>query len=314
MMKSPQRILAGLLLSLVAHAAAAVNITFDYTYDTTGFFANAAAKNTLNQAGAYLGSRLQDQLTAITSGGVNDFTAKFFNPSDPNTATSNVSLPNSSVAANTILVYVGASNLGATTLGIGGFGGFAASGTQAFLDNASTRGQAGALATPTNPATDFGPWGGALGFNSSNTSWYFDQDTSSVEAFTGFDFFSVAVHELGHLLGVGLADSWFTNVSGTNFNGAYSSAVHGGPVPLADLNANHWAAGTKGSIGSMQDAAMGPNIAAGQRTYFTPLDFAALKDIGWEVSPAPVPLPGALVLLFSGLSLMFAWGKRRALV
>ena len=66
--------------------------------------------------------------------------------------------------------------------------------------------------------------------------------------------------------------------------------------------------------GSSREAAMGPNITAGQRNYFTDLDFAALKDIGWEVSPAPVPVPGALVLLFSGLSLMVAWGKRNASV
>ena len=219
------------------------------------------------------------------------------------------------MAANTILVYVGASNLGSTTLGVGAPGGFAASGTQAFVDNASSRGQAGALVTPPTRATDFGPWGGALGFNSTNTPWYFDQDTSSVEAFTGFDFFSVAVHELGHLLGIGTADSWVakTNVNGTIFNGAFSSAVHGSPVPLADPA--HWAAGTMGMYnGTTQEAAMGPNIAAGKRSYFTDLDFAALKDIGWQVSATPVPVPGALVLLLSGLSVMVAWGKRRALV
>ena len=312
-MKTPQRILAILLLSAVAQSASAVSIVFDYSYDTTGFFTDAARKNTLNQAGAYLGNRLQDNLTAISSGGGNNFTAKFFNPSDPNTASSDVSLSNSSVAANVIRVYVGASNLGGTTLGIGGPGGSAVSGTtQDFLDNASARGQTGALATT---PTDFGPWGGALGFNSINTTWYFDQNTSNVEAFNGFDFFSVAVHELGHLLGVGTADSWKNQISSTNFNGAFSSAVHGGPVPLAD--GGHWAVGTMGIYnGNSQEAAMGPNIAAGQRNYFTDLDFAALQDIGWEVSPAPapVPLPGALVLLFSGLSLMFAWGKRSALV
>ena len=312
MMKTPQRILAVLLLTAIAQSASAISIVFDYSYDTNGFFADAARKNTLNQAGAYLGNRLQDNLTAITSnspGGSNNFTAKFFNPSDPNTVASDVSIPKASVAADVVRVYVGASNLGGTTLGIGGPGGYGASGSQAFLDNVASRGQTGALA---KPATDFGPWGGSLGFNSTGTNYYFDQDTSTVESFTGFDFFSVAVHELGHLLGIGTADSWFTNVSGLNFNGKFSTAVHGGSVPLADVG--HWAVGTKGSIGSMQDAAMGPNIAAGQRNYFTPLDFAALKDIGWEVSPAPVPLPGALVLLFSGLSLMVAWGKRSASV
>ena len=312
-MKTPQRILAVLLLLTIAQSASAISIVFDYSYDTNGFFADAGRRNTLNQAGAYLGNRLQDNLTAITSdspGGLNNFTAKFFNPSDPNTPANNVAIPYASVAANVIHVYVGGSSLGTTTLGIGGPGGVDASGTPEFVNNAVSRGQAGALA---KPATDFGPWGGSIGFNSTNTNYYFDQDTNTVESFMGFDFFSVAVHELGHVLGIGTADSWFTYVSGNNFNGAFSSAVHGSPVPLADL-AQHWAAGTKGSMGSMQDAAMGPNIAPGQRSYFTDLDFAALKDIGWQVSPAPVPVPGALVLLFSGLSLMVAWGKRNASV
>ena len=32
---------------------------------------------------------------------------------------------------------------------------------------------------------------------------------------------------------------------------------------------------------------MDPDIAAGVRSRFTELDFAAMKDIGWEVSPVP---------------------------
>ena len=307
MMKTSQRILAVLLFSTIAQSASAISIVFDYSYDTNGFFADAARQNTLNQAGAYLGNRLKDNLTAITSGGSDNFTANFSNPSDPTNSASAVSIPNASVAANVIRVYVGASDLGGTTLGIGGPGGFGATGSsQAYLDNVASRGQTGALV---NPATDFGPWGGALGFNSVNTPWYFDQDINSVESFSGFDFFSVAVHELGHLLGIGTANSWSNQISNGNFTGAFSSAAHGGSVPLA--NGAHWAMGMTGMYeGSSRETAMGPNITAGQRNYFTDLDFAALKDIGWEVSPAPVPLPGALVLLFSGLSLMVAWGKR----
>ena len=44
MMKAPQRILAVLLLSAVAHSAAAVSIVFDYSYDSGGFFADTAQK------------------------------------------------------------------------------------------------------------------------------------------------------------------------------------------------------------------------------------------------------------------------------
>ena len=312
-MKTPQRILAVLLLLTIAQSASAISIVFDYSYDTNKFFTDPLRKNTLNQAGAYLGNRLQDQLTAINSGAGNNFTEVFFDPSNPS---SKKSLSNQSVAANDIYVYVGASNLGTSTLGIGGAGGTGACCTQAFADNVAGRGQTGALApTP----TDFGPWGGSLGFNSS-TNWYFDTDASTLEAIPGFDFFTVAVHELGHLLGIGTAGSWDAKISmDTNknafFTGQASQAAHGGaPVPL-DADKAHWLAGATGLVsGSIQEAAMGPSIAPGQRKYFTDLDFAALKDIGWQVSPAPVPLPGALVLLFSGLSLMFAWGRRSALV
>ena len=124
MMKTPQRVLAVLLLSAVAQAASAVSIVFDYSYDASGFFADAARQNTLNQAGAYLGNRLKDNLTAITSVGSDNFTANFSNPSDPTNSASAVSISNSSVGANEIHVYVGASDLGGSTLGIGGPGGF----------------------------------------------------------------------------------------------------------------------------------------------------------------------------------------------
>lgn len=305
-MKIHRRFLFSALLALAAQPAYAISITFDYSYDTGGFF-DATQRSTLDQAGAYLGSRLQDSLTAINSGGSNDFTATFFNPSATASA---VSLPSFDVAANAIRVYVGASDLGAATLGSGGPGGYSVSGDADFLTNAQSRGQTGALVTP---PTDFGPWGGAIGFNAAS-NWYFDTDANTVERFSGYDFFSVAVHELGHVLGFGTSASWDAKVSGQTFTGDFSKAAYGGAVPL-DSDLAHWAAGTMGSYnGSPQETAMESGIAAGQRKYFTGLDFAALQDVGWQASATPVPLPGALVLLFSGISFLAVWGKRRAVV
>lgn len=300
-MKPHSRFLVSFVLAFSVQPAYAISITFDYSYDTNRFFADASRKNTLVQAGTYLESRLQDQLTAINSSGSNDFTAKFSNPSNFSSA---VSIPSFDVAANDIRVYVGASDLGSNTLGTGGPGGFSVSGDQAFVTNAQTRGQDGVLASP---PTDFGPWGGAIGFNSTS-NWYFDQDALSVESFNDFDFFSVAVHELGHIIGFGTSASWDADVSGQSYTGEFSRATYGGAIPL-DPDLAHWAEGTIGNT------AMEPVLAAGQRRYFTDLDFAGLRDVGWEVTtPVPVPLPGALVLLFSGMSLLTVWAKRQPAV
>lgn len=303
-MKNHHRVsaLAAAVFAVWCQGAAAVSIVFDYSYDSSGFFADATRRSTLAQAGSYLGSRLSDSLTAITSQGVNSFDAVFSNPTNSSTVTLN----NYNVASNTLVVYVGAQNLGSSTLAFGGPGGYSASGTQSFIDNVASRGQAGALATP---ATDFGPWGGEITFNSTVGNWYFDTNTSTVEPFSGVDFFSVAVHELGHVLGVGTSDSWTTFTSGSNFVGPHSMSAFGGAVPLnSDLA--HWAAGTTSSVnGSPQTAIMVPTIPSGTRRYYTNLDFAGLEDIGWQVTP--VPLPAASWLLGSSLIGLLAVGRRK---
>ncbi len=293
--------LAAVIFAIWGQGVSALTISFDYSYDSSGFFNDAVRRSTLQQAGSYLGSRLSDNLTAITSAGGNSFNPTFFNPSNA----SSESLTNYSVAADTLVVFVGAQNLGGS-LGQGGPGGFSASGTQAFLDIVAARGQLGALAaTP----TDFGPWGGSISFDNSGTNWYFDTNVNTVESFSGFDFFSVAVHELGHVLGAGTSDSGYRYLSGSTFVGPNSMAAYGGPVPL-NSGSDHWAEGVLSTVnGSPQEAAMTPSIGAGERKYFTDLDFAGMKDLGWQVTA--VPLPAALWLLVSGLMGLAAISRRK---
>jgi len=299
--------LAGVVLLAASQSTEAVVINFDYTYDG-GFFSgsNASRRDILDAAGGFLGGILTDSLTAITSGGINNFSAVFQRP-DTGASTT---LSNFSVAADTLTVFVGGQTMGAGNLGYGGYGGYSVSGTQDFLTNATQRGQSNATSGPS--ATDFAPWGGQLTFSSS-ANWYFDTDLSTTETFTGNDFYSVALHELGHLLGLGSSDSWDNQASGSGFTGANAVAAYGGNVPL-EGDKVHWLEGTKSTAnGIEQEAAMDPTLRVGTRKVFTQLDLAALKDAGWQVSVTAVPVPSA-VWLFGSALLGFIASKRKQLL
>ncbi len=268
-------LVAGLVFSTTT-AAHALTIDIDYSLDTNGFFGVQARRDTLRDAADFFESILTDDLDAIIPDGVNSWSMNFAHPATGSLHTIN----NPSVAADTLVIYVGGRNLGGTRLGIGGPGGWSASGYQDWFDTLDFRGE-----TP-NSNLDFAPWGGMLAFDSVGTNWYFDSDTSTDESFAGTDFYSVAIHEMGHILGYGTSDSWYYDVSGGYFYGADSMAVNGGPVELYDYDA-HWDDYTYSTIGGAGsfEAAMGPYIASGDRQRFTDLDVAGLSDIGWDVIP-----------------------------
>jgi hypothetical protein len=306
-MRQSRSLLAGLWCAIVVPSAQGIDIQFDYTYDSSNFFnGNLQRQNALNAAAQVFESRLTDNLTAITPSGGNTWTATFRNPSTGVTET----VTDRSIAAGVIVVYAGARDLSGGTLGIGGPGGFMVSGTsQSFIDSVVLRGQIGADDTP---PTDFGPWGGSIAFDSFEP-WYFDLDPSTIEAFPSQpDFYSVAVHELAHLLGFGTAESWDALVSAGNFNGPKSMALNGGLAVTLSGDLSHWAENTTSDVLSPvmrldQEAAMDPTIFDGSRKYFTELDFAGLDDIGWTV----IPEPATAVLLLSGAGFV-ALRRRRA--
>ncbi len=273
------KLLAMGVLGTGMQQAQATSIVFDYGYDSNSFFDTQAKKDVLEAAGSFFSSRLNDSLSAIDSAGNNHFNANF---SNPGVTGSTVTINDFNVAANTLTVFAGGRAIAGSTIGIGGPGGYGASGSQAFFDSFD-RGQADV------GTTDFAPWGGAITFDT-GALWYFDSDVSTVESFSGNDFYSVAIHELGHLLGIGTADSWDNLVSSGSFIGSASNAVYGGDVPL-HLDDSHWADGTMSLVDAQdaQDVAMGPSITTGTRKYFTDLDLAGLTDVGWEVSAVPVP-------------------------
>ncbi len=289
-----------------AQQVSALTIDIDYSYDNNNFFDTQLKRNVLDAAASYFESRITDNLGAISSGGSNQFNVSFFDPSSG----SSTSINDFSVAEDTLVVFAGGRDIAGSTIGEGGFGGYFGSGTEAFFDAAISRNQGDGSINSVQGSTafDFATWGGSISFDSS-TSWYFDPDVSTVEAFSGNDFFSVALHEIAHLLGLGSADSWDNLISGGLFTGTESSDVNGGDVVLASTGA-HWAEGTLSLVdGISQEAAMDPTIVTGTRKYFTTLDEAALTDIGWEVTA--VPVPPAVYLFASALLGMSRFRKAK---
>ncbi len=297
-----------LAISLAAVDAEALSIRLDYSFDDLGFFDDPVRRTVLEVAADVFAGRIQDTLTPIIPGGGNQFSARFMNPATRTTAV----VDNFFVSQDEIVVFVGgfAGGAGTSVLASAGGGGFSAGGSQAFLDNVIARGQLGALAPV---PTDYAIWGGSMTFNI-DKPWHFDTDPNTFESFDGLaDFYSVAVHELAHVIGFGQAESWDALIVDNAFTGTDSQEVFGGPVPLFRGDLAHWAEGTKGTVdGVPQEASMDPTIGRGERKHLTDLDWAALADIGWEISdlvitpppPAtPPPIIGLPNFSLSGLNL-----------
>lgn len=291
---------AALLVMLSAQAQANIDIQFDYSYDTNNFFSDTSRKTVLESAANVFESRFSDSLTAITSSGSNGFDPVYFNPSNPSaTALTN---NNDSFSANVIRVYAGGFDFTSGTLGSGGAGGYSCSGFSGFCDGAAQRGQGEVSG---KNAIDVAPWGGSISFDSAGTNWYFGATTIGLDN-SEFDFYSVAVHELAHLLGYGGSDSFSNLIIGTNFVGTAAGTV------ALNNGKDHWTNGTLSTFnGTSQEAAMTPSLANGTRKHFTELDFAAMQDIGWQVTP--VPEADTWAMLLAGLGLVgFATRRRLA--
>lgn len=275
----------------------ALAIQFDYSLDG-GFFDDQDRRNRLQQAANFYTS-FTDSLSSINSSSADpsnadQWSVQFNNPSD---LASQVQRHNLSVSADTLTVYVGGSAMGSSVLGFGTTGTlFNVSGSSDFTDSVFTRGQDNATGVS---ATDYGTWGGAISFNS-DVNWFWGEASAGLDNSSN-DFLTTAAHELGHLLGYGSADSWFSQIDSGLFSGDASIASYGGLVPIGP---GHWAEGVMSTYNGIdQETMMDPTTPSGIRQLPTDLDYAGLKDIGWEVQK--VPLPAAAWLMISGLGALF---------
>ncbi|WP_432798307.1 PEP-CTERM sorting domain-containing protein [Poriferisphaera sp. WC338] len=280
--------------------ANAIDINFDYRFDTQGMFSDPTRRAAL-EAAATVYDRFTDNLLAINPDAQNTWSLSINRPDGGG----NVTLNNLNVNAQSITVFVGGWGFHPSVLGWAGAGNITnVSGSIAWQQTIQARGQLGAL--DPNP-TDYGVWGGAITFNK-NVDWHFDLNTDPAE--NQQDFLTTAMHEIGHILGFGEAASWGQHIQGDaengyTFHGQNSLDLIGHPIAL-DRYGSHWAEGTYSVIdGNLQETAMDPSTPRGQRQWMTDLDYAGFADIGWEI-PEPT-----VAFVFMSCSLLLL-GRHRS--
>lgn len=299
-----------------------LEIELDYSLDTYGFFGETGSQEraALRAVADFYESILQDDLEPIDAeafGGNVSWSARI---SHPGTGAS-YEIPNLVVPRDTLIVYAGGQPL--ASAGRGGAGGFRASGNQAWFDHIQARGETNPDGSPAHGegALDFGPWGGQITFDTERT-WNFSLTERREDGSWGSDFVPTALHELGHLLGLGSSsDSWQTHTDTSDpaapvFRGPHAVASFGGPVPMQPSTyPSHWQ--DDGACvyplghdpdngrnvlsltleqfgvpaGVEQIARMDPSsCATGTRLrVFTELDVAALQDVGWDIEMGSAP-------------------------
>ena len=280
-----RRTLAIAILSALAWSCAsfvgAVEIFFDYTYDELGFFDDPSRREVLETAADHV-NRYVDSLSAITSSTGQSW--QIF-PALPPSGSNNF-IPGPEVPADTVHIIVGGNDILPTlTLAETSLPGPIPTPEGGDWEQlVSHRGQLGALESP---ATDYGPWGGVIMFNSDEANWHFGLTTEGLNS-EKTDLLTVVMHELMHIMGVGPVGPWTDHLAengGTEFFvGQHSLAVGSENNPDLELfDTGHWARGTLSTIaGSPQPALMNPIVQPGTRKYPTALDRAAMRDVGWQ--------------------------------
>ena len=263
---------------------------------------------------------------------------------DPSTNV-DVTLTTPSLAANTVKIFIGVDELSGSTLGKGGSNGvqtrlggsgFGSEWTAALAtaaenyNNGISRGAGPVINSSTGAATLGGvtaPYAFNVGLGMGkfsldvdtdnngtkdsaselNDYWHFDHTTAVPN--DKFDLYTVALHEILHVLGVGVSDTWDDQYDGfVSWTGSEAIAANGTGSNLIDIGGGHISGSTSSirlSDNQIQEAVMTPSINAGERRELTELDAAFLIDLGYTTVPEP-----SSALLLGSASVLLLLRKR----
>ena len=354
----PRSLASGLIvLAALAGSATAVNIQIDYTYDDNHFFdaatpdgqaARAALQAVADRYSCLIGSvpvAVAPRNPSYPGDGswrvgfTHPSTGQPFQISTSDSAATDplVNLsgrPAADVYDNTFslqssqwILYPGGSPL---------TGAVAEAGTGTGLNYTTVfNDPTGPLRRGIGEITSLPVWGGSATFdNDGSTNWHFDHTTAAGPG--EIDFYSVALHEVGHVFGVGTGWQDFSSLvdpPSDSYSGAAANAAYQADNNTTDLLSvedgaggnYHWAEGAYQSFphtacgpashvdpNSLQDLIMEPILnlsAAAARFELTNVDVAALEDVGWAI----VPEPGTGMMTWLGLGgVALACRRRRS--
>jgi hypothetical protein len=236
-------------------------IQLDYRYDRAGFFADPIRKQALEGACRIWGRLISDSFANVPK----DTFIKVRDPEKPNDPALSLNIE---YEIDDLLVFVGSADLPQGVTG--------SSSPTAGLSGISDAQLAASLDQRFNgPA--FQPWTAWITFDTT-TSFHFDPnpELGAAVAAGKIDFVSVALHELGHVLGFGTAEAFKSKIVNKTFTGAKAQALFGGPLPLTNDLAHVPNASAVGARRMLMDQ----SDSAGVRYLPSPLDQAALEDLG----------------------------------
>lgn len=311
------------------------------------FGQHPVAKHALQAAANDINALIASQLGAVTqsqfvgTSGPATVTLKLKGSfTEPSTG-ADVVLDPVSLAADHVTIYVGMRKLADSTLGTGGpgaasLGTLTSGGTitqqSAAYRNAQDAAKAvyqrgagpviGRLVGAYNANTQVDlPYGALVGnlwfdndtddnnvvddFSLLDAYWHFDATTMPLA--TQNDFYSVALHELLHSIGLGTSETWHLQANGTTWSGAHARALNGGSglnlVENGHIDRDIMSVRLFDS--AMQEPVMTPFITTGTRKYLTAMDAAFLMDLNYIIIPEPASF--ALLIMGAGVAL----GTRR---
>lgn len=313
----PKLLLAFALSLVVAQTDAwAIEIIVDYTYDTENFFDTQEKRDAIEAAAGRYSRVITSSLNAVGPeaswriGFQHPATGEIYEIStERSQATDFISTPYADeygfpgLNEDELILYVGGRSLSSS--GIGG----TATGTNftnVFQDFEGPLHRGLIPVSSTNPVDDLPVWGGAVSFNL-DADWSFSLDT--VAPGSAVDFYTIALHEIGHVLGLSsMWNQWTQHVVGTSFLGENAVAAYNrdNGTSLSSLAIDpswHWQEGTYRSYvfapgepasavaadGELQDLLLEPQADFSgtiRRLELTNVDVAALVDIGWSVAEA----------------------------